>query len=256
MKRNIIAIGGGRIMVPSIKRVQTLNIDEQIVKQTAKRSPTLLFIPTASEDNADYCAAIERLYGEHFGCKVKHLLLYRNRPVASMIAKLIKQADIIYVGGGNTLRMMKLWRKLGIDKELDRARKRGAVLCGLSAGAICWFQKGNSDSRKFSDESDKTLIQVKALNYVKLLLCPHYDTEPHRQPSLKRMMKSTPGVAVALENCTAIHIKDDQFRIITSRKNRHAWHVYWYKGQYFKEKIPAAIAYRPLGELLDLKQTG
>ena len=237
MKRNIIAMGGGRIMLPDPAKVETLSIDKAIIRMSGKKQPRVLFIPTASEDNQAYCEAIQRLYGDHLKCHVDLLLLYRDRPDEKTIRSLIRKADIIYVGGGNTLRMMRFWKQLGVIGLLDQARKRGAILCGLSAGAICWFRQGNSDSRKFKDGMNKTLIKVSALNYVDLLLCPHYDAEKHRQPSLKKMMQTTKGIAVALENCVAIQIKDDSYRILASKKNRNAWLVYSEKGKDYKIKL-------------------
>lgn len=237
MKRNIIAIGGGKIMVSNNREPQTLSIDQSIVQQVKRKSPKVLFIPTASEDNVDYCEAFRNQYEKRLGCSVQELLLYRNRPSNKKLQMLISESDIIYVGGGNTLRMMKLWRQLGVDKALDKARKRGAVLCGLSAGAICWFRQGNSDSRKFKDGSNKTLIKVTGLNYADVLMCPHYDVEKHRQPALKAMMKTTQGVAVGLENCAALHIKDDKYRILASKKNKKAYLIYWKHGEYVKQAL-------------------
>ena len=138
-----------------------------------------MFVPTASEDNKDYCDTFRRQYHNRLKCSVSELLLYRDLPSDKAIQRIISQSDIIYVGGSNTLRMMKLWRRLSVDRYLDNARKRGALLSGLSVGAICWFRQGNSDSRKFKDQSNKTLIKVAGLNYVNLLACPHYDVEKH-----------------------------------------------------------------------------
>ncbi len=249
MKRNIVAIGGGKIMVPASREPQTAFIDRAIVKQVNRTKPTVLFIPTASEDNPEYCEAFRKHYEQALGCDVQLLLLYRDRPPARTIKALIAHSDIIYVGGGNTLRMMKLWRRLGIDRHLDNARKRGAVLCGLSAGAICWFRQGNSDSRKFQDESNKALIKVRGLDYADLLICPHYDVEKHRQPSLKDMMKITRGVAIGVENCAALHIKDNQFRILASKKNKKAYAIYWINRKYVKQSLIADEKWRPLSEL-------
>tara|TARA_R110002096_G_scaffold436084_1_gene667054 strand:+ start:705 stop:1466 length:762 start_codon:yes stop_codon:yes gene_type:complete len=249
MKRNIIAIGGGKIMVPTNREAQTLSIDQSIVQQVNRKSPKVLFIPTASEDNVDYCEAFRKQYEERLGCSVQELLLYRNRPSNRKIQMLIAQSDIIYVGGGNTLRMMNLWRQLGVDKALDKARKRGAILCGLSAGAICWFRQGNSDSRKFKDASNKTLIKVTGLNYADVLMCPHYDVEKHRQPALKTMMKTTQGVAVALDNCAALHIKNDQYRILASKQYKKAYLIYWHHGEYVKQVLKPSDNFQPLKEL-------
>lgn len=250
MKRNIIAIGGGKIMVPRDRQAQTLSIDESIVKQVRRKKPNVLFIPTASEDNLEYCEAFRYQYETRLACKVEELLLYRNRPSSKKIQMLISNSDIIYVGGGNTLRMMRLWRQLGVDKYLDKARKRGAILCGLSAGAICWFRQGNSDSRKFKDETNKTLIKVTGLNYADLLMCPHYDVEKHRQPSLKAMMKKTKGIAIGVENNAALHIKDDQYRILASKRNKKAYLIYWKGGEYVKQALKPSDKFHYLNELI------
>lgn len=250
MKRKIVAIGGGRIITPSINKVQTLAIDKEIISLANKKYPKVLFIPTASEDNQEYREAFQRLYSEHLDCTVDSLLLYISRPSIKDIQRKIREADIIYVGGGNTLRMMKLWRRLGIDRLLDKARCRGTVLSGLSAGAICWFQYGNSDSKKFKNPDDKTLIRVRGLGFADLLLCPHYDTEKHRQQSLKDMMQKHSGVAVALENGSALEIIDQQYRVITSQNRKNAWKIYWHKDTFYKLKLEKNKALRPLHELL------
>lgn len=250
MKRKIVAIGGGRVISPPDRVPQTLPIDKAIVKLAGKKTPKLLFIPTASLDNVEYCQAIKRLYANTLGCKFDTLLLFLDRPTKKAIREKILSADIIYVGGGNTLRMMNLWRKLGIDTLINQARQKGAVLCGLSAGAICWFRQGNSDSRKFVNEDDKTLIKVTGLNFVDALACPHYDVEKHRQPELRKMMQTTKGIAIALDNCAAIEINDEQYRIYTSANRKNAYKVYWHSGKYFKEQLPKDGKYRAVSELL------
>lgn len=247
----VIAVGGGRMRVPSGRVAQTFAIDEVIVKAAGRRRPRVLFIPTASNDDADYCATFKRHYGDGFGCRVKTLLLYRDRPPERELRERILASDIIYVGGGNTLRMMKLWRRLGVDRHLDQARRQGTVLAGLSAGAICWFRFGNSDSRKFRDPGDMSLIRVRGLNFINALCCPHYDAESHRRPALKDMMRTNPGVAIALNNCTAIEIDYDRYCIHTSRRRAAVYRVFWSRGEYHHEKLKAKHNWRPLAELLD-----
>jgi dipeptidase E len=253
MKGRIIAIGGGRMRVPAAE-VETTAIDAEIVRLANRRRPRLLFIPTASEDDPEYTAAITRQFGKRFGCRVETLELIANPLSHSRTAAAIGSADIIYVGGGNTLRMMNLWRRLGVDIELDRARRRGAVLCGLSAGAICWFRQGNSDSRKFRNPRSKTLIKVTGLKFVDALCCPHYDTERHRPASLKDMMRRTPGVAIALENNAAIEIIDDSYRILASRRGKRAWRICWRGGRYCKEALDPGTDFHALAALLDPHQ--
>ena len=239
-------------MHPRGRIPQTLTIDEEIVRLSGRRRPRALFIPTASLDDPDYCRALGALYGGRLGCEIDTLLLYRERPSPAQARAKILESDIIYVGGGNTLRMMRLWRHLGIDRALDLARRRGKVLCGLSAGAICWFRQGNSDSRKFANSENKTLIKVTGLGFADLLLCPHYDVERHRQPALRDMMRRMPGVAIALDNCAAIEIVHDRYRILTSAKRKNAYRVFWKNGRYFRQVLEKDGEYRSLSSLLEI----
>lgn len=219
----IVAISGGEIGRPGTN-VETLAIDRRIIELSGRSNPKLLFIPTASGDSEGYVKAVEEHFGKRLGCKVESLLLFRQRPSKKEIEKKILGSDIIYVGGGNTLRMMKLWRKLGVDTILKKAFDRGIVLCGLSAGAICWFRYGCSDSRKFSSGSTD-MIRVKGLDLLPYIFCPHYDTEKNRSAGMQKLMVRTPGVGLALDECTAVEHVDGVTRIIKSKRTAKAYEV-------------------------------
>ena len=132
----IVAIGGGEIGRPGTK-IETLEIDEEILRLSGKKNPKLLFIPTASGDSAGYIDVVETYFGIKLGCTVDTLLLWGTDLSEREIEKKIESADIIYVGGGNTLSMIRLWKKLGVDTLLQNAAERGVVLSGVSAGAVC-----------------------------------------------------------------------------------------------------------------------
>ncbi len=231
----IVALGGGEIGRPGYP-VETTAIDEEIIRLSGKSSPVLLFVPTATKDSQLYIDTFQRHFGESLGCKVDTLCLVRDNLRHWEIRQKISSADIIYVGGGNTLRMMKLWRKIGLDKILLEAYEKGTVLSGLSAGAICWFKYGSSDSRKYKNPQ-ASLIKVRGLNFINGLFCPHYDVELDRKPHLKTLMSKNPGIAIAVENCCAIEIIDDRYRILTSKAGSRAYKVYWYRGEYYEEII-------------------
>jgi dipeptidase E len=144
---------------------------------------------------------------------------------------------------------MKIWRKTGADEILKKAGKRGIILSGVSAGAICWCKYGLSDSRSFNN-ANAGFIRVSALGFVKVLFCPHYDFEPKRQPALKKIMQKNSGVALALENCCALEIIDSEYRIISSKKNANAYKVYWKKNKFYKEAIKQEKEFKPLSEIL------
>lgn len=253
----IIAIGGGEIGRPKedgngFYPVETTLIDEEIIKLTGKSRPSLLFIPTASNDSPNYYRVVKK----HFlglGCSEVNVLNLSDKALTrAQTGKIILSHDAIYVGGGDTLRMMNIWKKKGIDKILEQAYKKGIVLSGLSAGSICWFSFGNSDSRKFTSGSDK-LIKVSGLGFIDALHCPHFDVELSRQDDLKRMMKTTPKVAIALDNCAALEIIDDKYRIITSKPGAKARKAYWRHGEYMLEEIAFNREMQNLSSLLSKK---
>ncbi len=247
----IIAIGGGEIGRPGYQ-IETLDIDREIINLTNKKNPKLLFIPTASSDSTGYAEVVENYFGKKLNCEVSTLYLLNSNLSKKQIEEKILSTDIIYVGGGNTLKLMTTWRKYGVDEILKKAHSKGIVLSGISAGSICWFNYGNSDSRKFTSNSSK-LIKVKGLALISALHCPHYDVEKYRQIDLKEMMKKTPKiVSIALENCTALEIIDNKYRIINSKLEAKAYKIYWKNNQYFKEEILQKKEFQSL-ELLLLK---
>ena len=210
----ILAIGGGengRNGTPyEIKK-----FDEEIVKMSNEKNPKLLFIgfpQKNSEDAKSHYDAVCRNFSA-LGCVCQHLKEseLRNK---DEVKERITTADIIFVAGGNTLRLMNILRKHSLDEELRKAGEKGTVLCGISAGAICWHSFGNSDSRSFTSNSTQ-LIKVTGLGFIPALYCPHYDVEVARQADLVRMMKKTKGVALAFDNCCALKI-DGSKKILPS----------------------------------------
>jgi len=195
---NIVAIGGGEI-----RDRETLPIDAFIVDLARKNCPKALFIPTASGDAEGYCKTFDEIYGKELGCGTEHLLLLTRERDKEQIRKKVLGADIIYVGGGNTLRMMKVWRKLGVDRLLRRAGRQGAILAGLSAGAICWHEWGHSDSASFSGTSQWAYMRVKGLGFRPGLFCPHLDKERRHRP-FSEMLQRRGGIGIACDNNAAV----------------------------------------------------
>lgn len=244
----IIAIGGGEIGRPGFS-IETEKIDKEIIKLTGKKNPKLLFIPTASSDSKSYCEVVEKYFGKKLKCQVDFLFLLNKKNSQAQNKKIILGSDIIYVGGGNTLKMMNIWRRQGIDKLILEAGKRGAVLSGVSAGSICWFKYGNSDSRKFANEK-AGYIKVSGTGIINALCCPHYNIEHNRPESLRVMTKSLKEVAIAMDNCCALEVVNDDYKIISSNKNAQAYKVYWKNGKYYKETISQKRIFSPLKDLL------
>ena len=245
--KKIVAIGGGEIGRPGYP-VETTKIDKEIIRRTGKRHPKLLFIPTASSDSESYFEVVKKHFGKRLGCQTDVLYLIKKRLTNKEIKKEIFQSDIIYVGGGNTLKMMKIWRKTGVDKILKEAYQKGVVLSGVSAGAICWFRQGLSGSRRFANlKAD--LIKVSGLGLINAFHCPHFDSK-EKKTALKKMMKKISGAAIAVDNCCAMEIIDGKYRVISSKPSANAYKVYWKASKYYEEKIKKEKEWRSLKELL------
>ena len=233
---NILAIGGGENGRPGTP-YEIKSFDEEIVRMTGKEHPNLLFIAftqKSAEGAESYYEVIKRNFS-NLCCVCEHL---READIndMSIVEQKISNADIIYVGGGNTLRLMNILRKYKINSLLKEAGEKGTILCGVSAGAICWCNYGNSDSRRFTSNSTK-LIRVTGLGFLPVLFCPHFDAESGRQEDLKRMMKTTKGVSLAFENCTALQIKDNKYKVLKINDQSRVWKCYWCKGQYIKHEL-------------------
>lgn len=247
ISRKIVAIGGGEIGRPGYP-IETTQIDKEIIRLTGKKHPRLLFIPTASSDSRGYFEVVKKHFGKRLGCKVDALWLIDHKQTKKVIRDKILSADIIYVGGGNTEKMMRVWKKFGVDKLLIQAYKQGVVLSGLSAGSICWFWGGMSDSRKMIDKT-ADYIKVKGLSLIPAWHAPHYDVEKDRRPSIKRFMKKNPGVTIAMDNCCAIEFVDDTYRVISSKKTSNAYRIFFSKGKYHETIIPKIKSFKSITAL-------
>jgi dipeptidase E len=172
----------------------------------------------------------------------------KNPPDKAQLEEKILGSDLIYVGGGNTLKMMKVWRRLGVDQMLLEAAHRGIVLSGLSAGAICWFRYGHSDSPSFTASGEWNYMRVRGLSLIDTMYCPHYHAEKREQP-LENMILKRGGHAIACDNNTAIEILDGHYRILGSQGAPKAYKIFKRQGKVIIEKIVASEQLQPIEEL-------
>jgi peptidase E len=212
-RRNIVAMGGG-----GFSDADPL-IDDFVLGLTGVDSPRVCFVPTASGDASSY---VERFY-EAFtrrACRPTHLSLFQ--PPYPAIGELLLSQDVIYVGGGSTANMLAVWRVHGVDDVLRKAWERGVVLCGVSAGAICWFEAGVTDSL-----SPGLAPMHGGLGFLSGSFCPHYDGEPERRPAYHRFVREgrLPG-GLAADDGVALHFDGTELvEVVSSRHDRAAYHV-------------------------------
>ncbi len=231
-KSKIIAIGGGSVYVPC-RPAETLSIDQEAVRlayselPVGREKPNVLFIPTASNDGISYCHDIYVQFQLRLGCVYDSLCLIAERNTYRQVADKIAWADIIYVGGGNTRDMMNKWHETGVTDLLKQAHVDGKVLMGLSAGSICWFTSGLSDSNKFDGEQDWRPMWVSGLGLIPLLHSPHFDSERWRKHELQKCIDEGTVVTpvLALEDNCALEVIGDEYRILDSQPDSCA-HFY------------------------------
>ena len=227
-------------------------IDRLIVTSAQKGRPKILHLSTPSEDGLRDVDLLHQAFSKRFGilgCETDILKVIQAKPDQKRIKNAIAWADIVYVSGGNIWRAVKRWRHLGLDILLKKAYEQGTVMSGLSAGAICWFQYGNSRSM-----SQDTIFIVRTLGWIEALACPHYDIEPFRQEPFKEMLKRTPKlIGIALDEHATIEIVDEKsFKVHIRPPGGKARKCYWQRKKYVIEELDASKQYKPLAQLLTI----
>ena len=211
--RQIIAIGGGGFG----RVIKDLKIENYIKSQCKSDSPKICFIPTATGDDNQY---IENFYKafDSIGCKTSHIDFFKR--TINLVEHIPKQ-DIIFVGGGNTKSMLAVWKDWGLDVLLEEAYKNGVIMCGVSAGAICWFNKGITDS--WADD----LAIMDCLGFVDGVCCPHYDEEPARRPYVKdKLDRADFDECIGVEGNAALHIiNEESYKSVNFGDNKNSYRI-------------------------------
>ncbi|MFC7783749.1 Type 1 glutamine amidotransferase-like domain-containing protein [Rossellomorea sp. GCM10028870] len=212
--KQIIAMGGGGFSMEP----ENLLLDQYILNQAGESNPKVCFLPTASGDAEGY---IERFYNAFHSlpCEPSHLSLFKL-PTKDL-ERFFLDKDIIYVGGGNTKSMLALWREWKIDSILKKAWESGTVLAGLSAGSICWFEEGITDSY------GEDLETIKGLGFVKGSHSPHYDGDEKRRPLYHSFIdKGKLQAGYGVDDGAALHFKDESlYKVVSSRVQASAYWV-------------------------------
>lgn len=241
----IVAIGGGEI-----KDLETFEIDKIIVGLCGKKEPKALFIPTASGDAENYYDVFSKVYGDRLSCKTDVLYLIKERPAEEEIREKILGADLIYVGGGNTSKMMEIWQENKVDIFLKEAWEKNIVLAGLSAGSICWFKYGHSDSEYFANKDNWSYIKVDGLGFIDAFHCPHFNEDLREEDFIEMLGAYQDINGLALDNNSALVVVDDKYRIITCSEGVHAYKLYKKDGEVVKEIIEEEVRFNDLDKLL------
>ena len=217
---HIVAMGGGGFSMEPNNPL----LDDFVLGLSRRKPARVCFVPTASADAATY---IVRFYRAFVGrCIPTDLTLWnatalpRQPKRTSDLADFIAEQDVIYVGGGDTANLLVLWRRHGLDVLLRRAWYDGVVLAGVSAGMLCWFDGGVTDSFGELEPLNDGLGLIDAT------ACPHYDGESERRPTYQRVVANGMQAGYAADDGAALHFcGTDLAEVVSSRPQAFAYRV-------------------------------
>jgi len=214
MKTHILAIGGAALP----ENLDNLLLIDYFLKLTRRKKPRVCFIGAAHGD-AD--AGRLRFYAgfSRFNCTPTHLPLFARTP--RDLESFVMEHDAIFVGGGNTRSMLAVWREWSLDVYLRQAWQHGVVLGGASAGSICWFEQGITDSVA------GPLTAMPCLGFLAGSNCPHYDSEPLRRPTYRKFVaRGTLEAGVAADDGAALHYANGKLvRAVSARLRARAYRL-------------------------------
>lgn len=204
VSRHIVALGGG-----GFSDHEALTPLDRYILDLAGSEPKVAFIPTASGDGLRYIANFRRTFRNHASALHEVVLFDID---AGSPPETVLDVDIVYVGGGSTANLLALWRLHGLDRLLTQAHRQGVVLAGVSAGGLCWFQGGVTDS--FGPPAPLT----NALGLLDGAFCPHWDSESERREVMERFIVDSGWDGYAVEDDVALHFVDGHLtRVVSSR---------------------------------------
>lgn len=223
-----ILIAGGGFGTPFVRYMASL---------TGKSRPRLCYLPTASADSESgtirwfqTCAELEVIpyVQESF---------ISSYQMDQSWEEVFLSVDGIVVSGGNTLNQQAIWRAQGIDQVLRQAWNQGIVLGGASAGSLCWFEEGTTDSRPLE------VTKIECLGFLRGSHSPHYDAEAARRPLYHELILSgelKPGYAC--DNDAGIYFEDNEVRrVVHTREDAHVYYVSVVGGRIVEERLEAEM---------------
>ena len=222
---DIIAIGGGGFG----RNPHNNKLEKYILNLSSNKKPNICFIPTASAEDKSYIVNYYSVFSK-LSCNPIHLNFFQRTP---RLDSIVNKQDIIFIGGGNTKSMLAVWREWKLDKLLYKAYKNGKILAGVSAGSICWFEQGITDSWA------SNLNIFDCLGFINGVSCPHYETEKDRRPIVHQLIKDKKiDFCYASNDGSALHFKNGiLFQSIRFYKNSNSYKITSKNGQIIENII-------------------
>jgi peptidase E len=213
--RRIFAMGGGGFTMEPGNPL----LDRFALSLSPRPRPRICFLPTASGDTQAQIIGFYEAFGDE-ACEPFHVSLFRLGGEPVQLREVIRGADIVYAGGGSATNMLAIWRAHGLDRLLRDAWRSGVVLCGLSAGSMCWFEMGITKSVGHPEP-------VPGLGLLPGSNSVHYDGEPDRRPAYLRAVAEgrVPGGYGVEDGVGLLFEGRDLARAVSSREGGQAFHV-------------------------------
>jgi dipeptidase E len=221
----IVGFGGHEVGEPESRA-----LEDWLLGLTGKERPRVLFVPTASAESRDYVVRFVDVFAGR--AEVSHLDFFPWPPAD--LREAVLGHDLVYVGGGNTANMLAIWREHGMDELVREAWQAGVVLAGVSAGMICWFEGGVTDS--FGPQ----LEGMECLGLIPGSACPHYDGEELRRPRFHELVAAGLPGGWAADDGVALHFAGWELReAVTALPGKAAYRVDMRDGEVVEERVEA-----------------
>jgi peptidase E len=216
----IVALGGGGFSMEAGNPL----LDDYVLGVSGKARPRVCFLPSASGDADHYIVRFYRTF-DASRCEPSHISLFRREPNAPNLRAHLLAQDVIYVGGGSVISLLGVWRAHGLDAILREAWSSGVVMCGVSAGSLCWFREAVS---AFHGEP----IRVNGLGFLPWSNTVHYDGERDRDRAYRGFLTDGLCAGYAAEDGAALHFVGERLaRVVSSRPKARAYRMRVVRGR-------------------------
>lgn len=237
----LVLIGGGNYGNYESEPYNLDVIDKKILELAEKSHPRLLFIGFNIRANRIFGALKKQMLKNQVQCEYLNYTEFENKK--SVDCK-FKRADIVYLGGGNTIDYMQKIRKFGLGVKLEESVNQNKVMVGLSAGAIILSRFGSSDSRHY--KSGDKFTTAKGLGFLDVFLAPHFSNSGRKEDMPRIMKNKSKNIAIGLDNLCALAVNDDEFEIVQKNQDSLGYKMYYKNKDFVMQKL------EPRGKVSDL----
>lgn len=238
----IIAYGGSGFSMETGNPL----LDDHVLSLTGRERPRVCFVPTASGDADHYVVRFYRAFSVI--AEASHVSLFRRDRAVGAVEGCLREhllsQDVVYVGGGSVVSLLGAWRAHGLDSILEECWRNGTILCGGSAGSLCWFQEAVT---AFHGPPQR----VRGLGFLPFSNCVHYDAEPERRCEFHGYMEQGMVAGYGADDGCALHfVGTELHEVVASKPRAAAYRVELVRGEAVETALPARCLAAPVAPAL------